>query len=246
MCAGLWMGAWRNTSGALYAGTSRRSEAGGSIRLEGEDDLSLRTRSTPHIRNIGLGIEGRPPGNTLPAGLGMRAIRRASTMTPWTWAGGKICDGQDSQPHTTTEDAPTPSSGMFIPGQRNNVPEPTAREGAAAIARRERQVLTTLALLDAFHANTSAILLRLAVLLEMRKAQQQPQRRADADISTSPVSGTQTVLFTPKDVMSFELGPFSGLDARFVEWLGEEYGGGMRVLVKRGWKDLVGLILGLG
>ena len=46
--------------------------------------------------------------------------------------------------------------------------------------------------------------------------------------------------------MSFELGPFSGLDARFVEWLGEEYGGGTRVLVRRGWKDLVGLILGFG
>ncbi|KAJ2988251.1 hypothetical protein NUW54_g9171 [Trametes sanguinea] len=57
---------------------------------------------------------------------------------------------------------------------------------------------------------------------------------------------SRTVLFTPKDVMSFELGPFSGLDARFVEWLGEEYGGGMRVLVKRGWKDLFGLILGFG
>ncbi|KAH9896059.1 hypothetical protein C8Q73DRAFT_690678 [Cubamyces lactineus] len=248
MCAGLWMGAWRNTSGALYPGISRRSENGGSIRLEGEDDLSLRTRSTPHIRNIGLGIEGRPPGNTLPSGLGIRtprAIRRASTMTSWTWAGGKNCDGQDSQPRATTEDAPAPSSGMFIPGQRNNVPEPTAREGAAAAARRERQVFTTLALLDTFHANTSAILSRLAVLLEMRKAQQFP-RRADADHSTSPVAGSQTVLFSPKDVMSFELGPFSGLDARFVEWLGEEYGGGMRVLVKRGWKDLVGLILGLG
>ena len=46
--------------------------------------------------------------------------------------------------------------------------------------------------------------------------------------------------------MSFELGPFSGLDARFVEWLGEEYGGGTRVLVRRGWKDLVGLVLGFG
>ena len=56
----------------------------------------------------------------------------------------------------------------------------------------------------------------------------------------------QVVCFTPKDVMSFELGPFSGLDARFVEWLAEEYGGGTRVLVRRGWKDLVGLILGFG
>ena len=52
--------------------------------------------------------------------------------------------------------------------------------------------------------------------------------------------------FTLKDVVAFELGPFSGLDVRFVEWLGEESGGGTRVLVRRGWKDLVGLILGFG
>ncbi|KAI0357232.1 hypothetical protein OH77DRAFT_1435926 [Trametes cingulata] len=246
MCAGLWMGAWRNSSGSAYPGSSRRSENWGSIRLEGEDDLGLRTRSTPYIRNVGLGIEGRPAGSTFPSGLGSltpRALRRASTMSAWTWAGGKNGDAQEQQ-QRPTEEAPTASGEMFIPGQRSNVPEPSSRHDEAAAARRERQVLTTLALLDAFHANTTAILSRLATLLEMRKTQQQSSRRADSD--TGLVSGMQTVLFTPKDVMSFELGPFSGLDARFVEWLGEEYGGGMRVLVKRGWKDLVGLILGLG
>ena len=52
--------------------------------------------------------------------------------------------------------------------------------------------------------------------------------------------------FTPKDVVQLELGPkFSRLDARFVEWLEEDSGGGTRVLVRRGWKDLVGLVLGL-
>ncbi|KAI9068552.1 hypothetical protein FKP32DRAFT_1642132 [Trametes sanguinea] len=249
MCAGLWMGAWRNSTS--YPGSSRRNENWGSIRLEGEDDLSLRTRSTPHIRNVGLGIEGRPTGGTVPPGSGSRtprAIRRASTMSSWTWSGGKNGDVQEQPARPTTEDAPTASGGMFIPGARNNVPEPGPRDDAAAVARRERQVLTTLALLDTFHANTTAILSRLATLLETRKAQQQQQcsRRADADVSAALAVGTQTVLFTPKDVMSFELGPFSGLDARFVEWLGEEYGGGMRVLVKRGWKDLFGLILGFG
>ncbi|KAI8969537.1 hypothetical protein BD414DRAFT_503180 [Trametes punicea] len=251
MCAGLWMGAWRNTTtgaSALYPASSRRNENWGSIRLEGEDDLSLRTRSTPHIRTVGLGIDGRPSGSALPSGSGSRtprAIRRASTMSSWTWAGSKSGDDQDQSPRTT-EDAPTASGGMFIPGARNSVPEPARREGATTAARRERQVLTTLALLDAFHANTTAILSRLATLLELRKAQQQSSRRADSDGAVPATSGTQTVLLTPKDVMSFELGPFSGLDARFIEWLGEEYGGGVRVLVKRGWKDLVGLILGLG
>ncbi|KAI0764228.1 hypothetical protein BD413DRAFT_196727 [Trametes elegans] len=248
MCAGLWMGAWRSTSGAAYPGSPRRSENWGSVRLEGEDDLTLRTRSTPYIRNIGQGIEGRPAGNTLPAGLGNltpRALRRASTMSAWTWAGAKNSDAQEQQPRTTVA-APAPSTGMTtgIPGERTNVPEPTAPASAAAVARRERQVLTTLALLDAFHANTTAVLSRLATLLQLRKAQQVTPRRAESDGAAA--CALQTVLFTPKDVMSFELGPFSGLDARFVEWLGEEYGGGQRVLVKRGWKDLVGLILGFG
>ncbi len=60
------------------------------------------------------------------------------------------------------------------------------------------------------------------------------------------MAGTHIMTFTPKDVMSFELGPSSGLDVCFMEWLGEEYGGGVRVLVRRSWKDLVGLILGFG
>ena len=46
----------------------------------------------------------------------------------------------------------------------------------------------------------------------------------------------------PMDVMSLELGPFSGLDARFVEWRREDYSGKTLVFVQRGWKDLVGLI----
>ncbi|KAI0820886.1 hypothetical protein BC628DRAFT_1394823 [Trametes gibbosa] len=258
MCAGLWMGAWRGSSpGSSYPCAPRSAENWGSIHLEGEEDIGLRTQSTPYIRNVGQGIEGRPSSshNTLSSGLGSltpRALRRASAMSVWTWAGSGNKtggDAQDQQPAPPTDDAPAASNGMFIPGQRNNVPEPSTRQDPAAVARRERQVLTTLALLDAFHANTTAVLSRLATLLAVRKAQQQQQqaplgRRSDSDATL--VAGTQMVVFTPKDVMSFELGPFSGLDARFVEWLGEEYGGGVRVLVRRGWKDLFGLILGLG
>jgi len=96
--------------------------------------------------------------------------------------------------------------------------------------------MTTLALLEAFHTNTSLMLTRLAELL--------PQRRVISRLENGGIPAT--VVLTPKDVMSFELGPFSALDARFVEWLGEEYGGGMRVVVRRGWRDLVGLVLGFG
>lgn len=54
------------------------------------------------------------------------------------------------------------------------------------------------------------------------------------------------IALTPKDIISFELGPFSGLDARFIEWLGDEYGGDLKIVVRRNWRDLVGLIFGLG
>ena len=78
-----------------------------------------------------------------------------------------------------------------------------------------------------------------------RLAELVPQRRAQARTAEdgSPVD---VIVLTPKDVVSFELGPFSGLDARFIEWLGDEYGGGPRIVVRRSWRDLVGLILGLG
>ena len=164
-------------------------------------------------------------------------------------------DAQSAAATTTTGEALAPTEGMFIPGERSKLPEPAGPEDVVASARKDRQVLTTLALLKAFHANTTAILSRLGTLLETRKLSNATasSRRLGFSSSAGVVGGAEgsgdaagTVMLTPKDVMSFELGPFSGLDARFVEWLGEEYGGGVRVLVKRGWKDLVGLILGLG
>ena len=40
------------------------------------------------------------------------------------------------------------------------------------------------------------------------------------------------VYLTPKDILAFELGPFSGFDARYLKWLADEYG--VKVVVKRG------------
>ena len=85
----------------------------------------------------------------------------------------------------------------------------------------------TLALLDVFRAHGRGAL-----------AVHDPTRGV-----TLPADTRQ---LTPKDVMSFELEPFSGLDARYAEWLWDEYGCGTSVLVRTGWKDLVGLILGFG
>lgn len=180
----------------------------GSVRLEGDDDLSVGS----YVRNLGMGIEGRPEagpstlvGTTKPAPTGpAKSQRRASAMS---WSSGKT------------------------PGMKLNVREPSSsttnpQEIQALLEeRRDRQVSTTLALLQTFHANTCFQLSRLASILP---------------------STPGTVYLSPKDIQSFELGPMSSFDARYVEWLAEEYGGGSRVEVKKGsWRDWVGIILGI-
>ena len=93
-----------------------------------------------------------------------------------------------------------------------------------------RQVRTTLALLNIFHAHSQFLSERLSELLD--------EAGADAD---SP-----TLVLTPRDVMALELGVLSDLDARFLEWLAErnEKSAGKKVVVRRGWKDLLGVLLG--
>ncbi|KAI0925403.1 hypothetical protein AcV7_005657 [Taiwanofungus camphoratus] len=232
MCAGLWMGSWRGTPSLGYSHTKGRSESFGSIRLEGADDLTLRKTSNLYVRSVGMGIEGRPAFDaSTSSGRSLRGMRRSSGMSVWTWASSRT-------------DAPAPPEPCLDPvigsplGERANLKDIGGVEAADNVdeGRRARQVLTTLALLQTFHINTSIMLARLAELLLMRRL----QLRHDG---TGTVS---TVLLSPKDVISFELGPFSGLDARFVEWLGEEYGGDVKVIVRRGWRDLVGLIFGYG
>ena len=49
---------------------------------------------------------------------------------------------------------------------------------------------------------------------------------------------------TPRDILAFELGLFSGFDARYLKWLADEYG--VKVVVKRGWKDLLSAVFVYG
>jgi len=96
-----------------------------------------------------------------------------------------------------------------------------------------RQVRTTLALLSIFHAHSEFLSERLSDLLD--------------EASPESASGT-TLVLTPRDVMAMELGVLSDLDAKFLEWLAErnEKSGGRKVIVRKGWKDLLGVLLGLG
>ena len=102
-------------------------------------------------------------------------------------------------------------------------------EGGAVLVR-SRQTRTTLALLQTFHAQTRFFVERLALVLP----------------SSSSSSGSGPEQLTPRDLLVLELGPLSCLDARFVEWLAEEYAseGGARVCVRRGWRDLLGGLVG--
>jgi hypothetical protein len=93
-----------------------------------------------------------------------------------------------------------------------------------------RKSKTTLALLQTFqfHAQTRFWVLRLTALLP------------------TPGEGETVVQLTSRDVLELELGPLNTLDAQFVEWLAEEYGAGARVSVRRGWRDVLGLVFALG
>ncbi|KIP07191.1 hypothetical protein PHLGIDRAFT_30136 [Phlebiopsis gigantea 11061_1 CR5-6] len=238
ICAGLWLGAWRSPSPSREPPGSR-AENWGSVRLTGDDPLytdperdeldAKSTKSRVYVRNVGMGIEGRPGGSS-PAspvvqedGILLhrtpKAARRASGSSVWTWTSGR---GVLSAPSTTKPSKTGPDADTEEPGRA---------------ARRARQVATTLALLRAFQANTDALLARLAEIL--------PERTAHSHNAASIAGTRSAVVLTPKDLVSFDLGPLSGLDGRFVEWLVEVYGNGARVVVRRSWRDVMALIFGL-
>jgi hypothetical protein len=123
-----------------------------------------------------------------------------------------------------------------------------------AVLVRDRQGRTTLALLQTFHAQTRFWLTRLAALLPPRTDHETTYTDApdapapdDGDAREDERGAAMFVQLAPRDVLDLELSPLSSLDARFVEWLAEEYGvshagAGVRVFVKRGWRDLLGLV----
>jgi len=212
ICAGLWIGSWRGNSIQSYS-TSNGAENWGSVRLEGDDDLTLGTitQSEGQIRSLGAGIEGRPapPSTSTPTN---KPMKRTSGMVLGT---GKA-SGSKKTPQSsimTDTDQTAQSSESF----------------AMTSEREDGQLRTTLALLQTFHAHTSFQLSTLESLLPP------PNDRPNT-----------TIYLSPKDILAFELGPFSSVDERYLEWLVEEYGSGTTVIIKRGWKDLFGIVFGYG
>ncbi|KAG5735434.1 Protein LCHN [Termitomyces sp. T112] len=200
VCAGLWMGlGWRR----------------GAVGLEGDDDLGLSlsgstTREGSYVRNLGMGIEGRPSVSTA------RTMRRSSTMS---WSSGRATivgtSGVDELGGSKAHQGSSSSGGED--------------GGDAEEERVDRQLCTTLALLQTLHAHTAFQLAVLASFL--------PPPGSES-------SSSGTVYLYPKDMVQFELGPLSSSDARYLEWVAQEYAGNTQVVMKRGWKDLVGALLG--
>jgi hypothetical protein len=181
------MGSWRGNSQTSYS-TANGPENWGSVRLEGDDDLTL---DSTYVRNVGMGIEGRP--NVGGSGSVMRRF------------------SNNDETHTLN----------------------TNTDAEEIVRRRNGRIMTALAILQTFHAHIS---FQVSVLENMLA-------RQDSS-SSSAGSGETVVYLTPKDILAFELGPFSGFDARYIKWLADEYG--VKVVVKRGWKDLLSAIFGYG
>ncbi|KAF8224903.1 hypothetical protein L208DRAFT_1308524 [Tricholoma matsutake] len=227
ICAGLWVGSWRNNSTMSYS-TAGGLDNWGKVRLEGDDDLSL--SGGAYMRNLGMGIEGGPPvtgGSVSQAGVSgdastptssrSRGMRRTSGMS-WssskaTVGGASSVGGGSAKPRLASM-SPTVSESVDEDGER----------------RRDEQVLATLSLLQTLHAHA---LFQLSVL-ESFIPHAQSQSESDPE----------TVYLSPKEVSEFELSPLSASDAKYLEWLALEYAGTTRVVVKRGWRDLLGAIFG--
>jgi hypothetical protein len=134
----------------------------------------------------------------------------------------------NSDPEATLHSADMSSTRLpSIDTKKSHRSSVDPRLGTEPASPTSRTKITTLSLLSAFHNHTDFLLSKLAVILS----------------GSNPTgSNDGAVVLSPKDVMAFDLGPGSDLDARFIEWLGETRG--RKVKVKRGWKDLLGFMFG--
>jgi hypothetical protein len=210
------MGSWRGNSAASYS-TAGGASNWGAVRLEGDEDLTLRGlggEASGHVRSVGMGIEGGPKvgasGSALSMSTTSKTARRSSGMS---WASSKA----------TVNGPAAKGKGVASP-----VPDGEDDEETYDTARRDGHILTTLSLLQTLHAHTAFQLSMLESFL--------PKGNATGKV----------IALTSKDMAIFELGPLSGMDARYLEWFANEYGGGASFVIRRGWKEMIGAIFGYG
>lgn len=259
------------------------------IELEGDDEINVNSgagavaqdesdeeteggASGSVVRELGNGIEGRPqvsgssimPGS-LPEGpsvLGIGMVKVGKISKGMRRTSGMSIFGRDKDKE---KKAGVASGSAGIEG-----PVVAKKDGPERGRDQDREILTTLALLQTFHANTALLLSKLATFVPPgsrvapppgsfnvplgRRASKRGRQASGDDGRPSGSDGRRKdrgiknenmIVLTPKDMSSFELGPLSGLDAKFVEWLGEEYvADGTQVVVKKGWKEVLGFVFG--
>lgn len=254
------LGTWRSNSRQSFEAPPGEGKAWGAARAPGDDDYSLegtRMRTLgrgiegigavdagPRVRNKGLGIEGRPPRKE------SAHARKASAAT----AASSIA--KDSSASV----------------EYNEVSPTDEDESAPRTSAAKQNAQTTLALLQTFHANTCFWLSKLREAVPPPSAISSPggpnsrRYRDYAGVSSNDTDvDDEVITITARDLLSLELGILSDLDARFVEWLveAEEYASastsaesytssaptrprrGQKVVVKRGWQELFGIMVGL-
>ncbi|KAI0292962.1 hypothetical protein B0F90DRAFT_1811880 [Multifurca ochricompacta] len=262
VCAGLWAGAWpsngnnnnNNNNGNNSSGDGRRVPrwaVGGQGQERGfidgteADDATVQVK----VRARGEGIEGRPMTNL--------SYRRPSRR--YAPSNAQVIHEEDIGKYEDDNDGGEvggEGGGVRDDGDGDNDGE----LGEGVVLVRSRQSRTTLALLQTFHAQTRFLLSRLASVLSSHTAAAAATTTTTTTTyhhhpnSDSDPGGdeyryrepgqitTTTIQLTLRDVALLELGPFSSLDARFVEWLAAEYFPDARVFVRRGWRDILGLV----
>jgi hypothetical protein len=213
--------------------TANGAENWGSVRLEGDDDLTV---GGAYVRNVGMGIEGRPVDSGATLGVSSATSKSSRRASAVSWSSGRATvvgtvSGNGKQRQVSTSAPPAVASA----GGDDHAPGPSPAQESDRHMK-DGQLLTTMAILQTFHAHT---LFQLSVL-ENLLAQ---QGISQPSVTARPRENV--VQLTPKDILAFELGPLSGFDAKYLEWLVQEYAGNdVKVVVKRGWRDLLGAIFG--
>lgn len=243
------LGTWRSNSRASFSstaapGSKNKVTEWGSVRLEGDDDWSL---GGTHMQSLGQGIEG-----------GKKAKQEAEVARMRTL--GKGIEGRpklpgrlrpiDSQPKGIRK-ASTSSATQALLGAATEE-DPLSMDEREEL--RQQNLQTTLALLQTFHANTVFWLSKLHEIIPPPSANSSPGPSVTKFQSRTEENGepvdAETITISSRDLLALELGVLSELDTRFIEWFAEAEGyvGGKscrRLVVKRGWQELFGIVLGL-
>jgi hypothetical protein len=222
----------------------------------GEGDVRMGT-----VRNLGLGIEGRP--NSCVSGhAGASVSRRGSSLS---WRGRKGKRKGQGQGIEGSKVTPGESPLVQIEDAAVVAPREECEEGDPA---HERLAMTTLALLHLFHREGARWVGGVGRLVDSQPTasppSMDPSTSDPAQLGTAPSSPASTsptertpsaiqtpmppspsdLILTPRVILSLSLNPLSNPDLRFLEGLVRVYGDGRGSVIRRGLSDWVRLFVG--